>query len=104
MNNIPDNDVPSAGHDDEARHGSPRAAERRRHALRRFLQRRSLSIAVLYRALGLSTGNAFYNFVNGRSDALSLPLIERILELYDDATFEELVGLPSRPGSKPPTG
>ena len=102
MNDNTDNDGPSAGRDDDARHGGPRAAERRRYALRRFLRRRSLSIADLYRALGLSTGKAFYNFDNGRSDASSLPLIERILELYDDATFEELVGLPSRPRSKSP--
>ena len=72
------------------------AADRRRGGLRDFLKARNLRVSDLARTLGLSTANAFYNFFNGHSDALSLPLIEMLLDCYPDTTFDELMGRPSR--------
>jgi len=94
----PSGDRPdSTTHDDETTlGGGSAAAQRRRRALQEFLLARQMSFADLARSLGLATANAFYNFTNGRSDCLSLPMIERILDAYPAATFEELTGRPGR--------
>lgn len=51
-----------------------------------------MTAADLARTLGLSTANAIYNHLNGRSGALSLPLIEAILDHFHGVTFNELTG------------
>lgn len=89
-------------HDDDALPGGPTAGQRRRRALQEFLRARDMRLADLARSLGLTTANAFYNFTNGYSDALSLPMIERILDVHPDGSFEELTGRPPRSAGQPP--
>ena len=55
-----------------------RDAERRRELLRRAIGRSGLPLAELARQAGLSTANSLYNFLSGRSLALSLRTLERI--------------------------
>ena len=93
-NNPSDASPGGTNHDDDPVLGGSVAAQRRRRALREFLQARNMRLADLARSLGLTTANAFYNFTNGHSDALSLPMIERILDVHPDVTFEELTGRP----------
>jgi hypothetical protein len=71
-------------------------AEQRREAFRRFLAMNGITSAALARQIGLSTANAFSNFLRGDTAALSFPTIEAILRAYPNTTFEVLVGL-SRP-------
>jgi len=73
------------------------AGHRRRLALQAFMDRLGMTAADLARTLGLSTANAVYNHLNGRSGSLSLPMIEAILDQFDGLTFEELTGRKSRP-------
>lgn len=68
------------------------AAQRRRRALQAFIDRLDITPADLARTLGLTNANAIYNFFAGRSASLSLPVIEAILDQFDDLTFEELTG------------
>lgn len=68
------------------------AAQRRRRALQAFLDRLGMTPADLARTLGLSTANLIYNHLHGRSGSLSLPIIESIVDHFDDLTFEELLG------------
>lgn len=68
------------------------AGHRRRRALQAFMDRLGMTAADLARTLGLSTANAIYNHLNGRSGSLSLPIIEAILDHFHGLTFEELTG------------
>jgi len=74
-------------------------ADRRRAGLRRMLQTRQLTPAELARIIGAPNANAFYNFLNGRSDALALDTVEMILAAFPDLSFPELVGLPPPAGT-----
>lgn len=65
---------------------------RRRKALGDFLKRRGLSMAELVKALDIGYGTLLYNHKSGRSEALSVPVVEKILDRFPDATFEELTG------------
>lgn len=79
-----------------------RADERRRNALRDFLRAHDLTAAELARRIGTANANLIYNLQKGRSGSLSIPIVERILGLYRDTTFEALVGLPARPLPRSP--
>lgn len=79
------------------------AAVRRRNALAAFLHGRRLTEADLSRAIGLVNANLLYNFKHGRTNALSLGVIERILDRFPETTFEELTGRRPRAASRAPT-
>jgi hypothetical protein len=99
------NPPPCADDDDTLLGGSPQAkalaAQRRREALQAFLHDRRLSAAELARMIGMANANLIYNLVHERSASLSVPVIERILGLFHDTSFEELVGLKPRPRPRP---
>jgi len=102
MKNPTDNPTNQSPALDELGPGDADAADRRRRGLTDFLQARHLRVADLARSIGLSTANAFYNFLHGRSDNLSLRMIEMILDFYPGTTFDELVGRQSRRPPPPP--
>ena len=95
MNYRTDNATKGSPTIDDIVPGDSDAADRRRRGLRNFLKARHLRVADPARSLGLSTANAFYNFINGHSDSLSLPMVEMILNFYPDTTFDEIVGRPT---------
>jgi SOS-response transcriptional repressor LexA len=70
--------------------------ERRRAALRRLLASKNITPTYLARLIRLPNANAIYNHLGGRSAALSLETVERIVSLFPDVAFTELVGLASR--------
>jgi hypothetical protein len=49
-------------------------------------------MAELVKALDIGYGTLLYNHKSGRSEALSVPVVEKILDRFPDATFEELTG------------
>ncbi len=67
-------------------------ANRRREALKIILEAHRLTPTELSRLINCSRPNALYNFLKGRSAALSLDMIERILTALPAISFEELVG------------
>lgn len=73
------------------------AGQRRRQALQTFLDAQGIRVAELSRTIGLPTGNLLYNHLHDRSDALSVAVLERILDHFPDVTFEDLVGRKPRP-------
>ena len=99
--NSTEDDAPSAGaaqpplSDVEAA-----SADRRRVGLQRLLDHHRLNPTDLARDLGLTTPNAIYNFLAGRSASLSLDTIERILDLYPDISFAALIGKPDPDGER----
>lgn len=94
--------APAATSDDTA--AAATSAQRRRFALAVLLRELRLTPADLARMVGCQP-NAFYNFLNGRSAALSLDTIERILMAFPNVTFEDLVGWSPRTSAPvvPPT-
>ncbi len=106
MNNSNQNSRPPSAVDDNAFGDDSaklkaRAAERRRDALRDFLRNHDLTASELARRIGTANANLIYNLQQGRSASLSIPVVERILGLFREVTFEELVGLPPRPLTRP---
>jgi hypothetical protein len=59
-------------------------APARRALLRQFLHEHELTPTALARQIGLSTANSFYNFLHGRSNALSQPVLELIARHFPD--------------------
>ena len=87
--------APLSQSDVEAAH-----AARRRVGLQRLLDHHRITPTDLARDLGLTTPNAIYNFLAGRSASLSLDTIERILDLYPDISFTALIGKPDPSGKR----
>ena len=71
-------------------------ADRRRAGLRALMRSKGINPTSLANRAGLTGPNALFNFLNGRTQSLSLELIERILQAFPEASFRELVGLKSR--------
>jgi hypothetical protein len=63
------------------------SAPARRELFRRFLYEHDLTPTALARQIGLSTANSFYNFLHGRSNALSQPVLELIAKHYPAMPF-----------------
>jgi hypothetical protein len=72
-------------------------ADRRRAGLRALMQAKSINPTTLAQMSGLTSPNALFNFLHGRTQSLSLDLIEPILRAFPDVSFRELTGL--KPGS-----
>ena len=72
------------------------ASVRRREGLRALLTLYRITPRALAHLTGLPSANAIYNFLHGRSAALSLATIEAILIAFPEFTFEELTGRPRR--------
>ena len=70
----------------------PTDGDRRRAALRRFLEQHELTPKALGNMTGRANGNAIYNFFHGRSDTLSTITLERICACFPGTTIDTLLG------------
>jgi hypothetical protein len=80
------------------------AAERRRQALRGFLDRHRVTPAELARISGMPSGNLIYNFLRGRTDSLAQPTLEKIMRAFPGTTITELTGWNAAGDAGPDTG
>jgi len=96
---MPDAVAPGGLNHDTASALAAQQADKHRAAIRKFATEKGLTIAQLGKRIGLNTGNAFYNFLRGRSSALSVNTLIRICDCFPGTTLDQLTGR-----DIPPTG
>ena len=82
-------------------------ADRRRAGLRALMHAKSINPTTLAKMSGLTSANALFNFLHGRTQSLSLDLIEPIMLTFPDVSFRNLTGLKHgspRSSDRPDTG
>lgn len=73
--------------------GRKTRADRRRRALRDFMELEGITPSRLAREAGMKSPNALYNFLSGRSNSLSQETYERLVRSRPGIRMRELTGV-----------